>query len=139
MIPRWQGHRETLAVEAGLERALGPLLRPGFRLRWEGSAVRPSRVSAAQLDAAKLGAAAGLELRPIDGFAVSASYAVAYFFPVTARDSEYRPSSQIACNASGLDLDACTDAREGRAIPTAAGDYRRLAHSIHVGFSVDFW
>jgi hypothetical protein len=46
----------------------------------------------------------------------------------------------IACDASQHDYDdpACATVRAGYALPTAAGDYRRLGHAARLGLRYDF-
>ena len=141
VLSRWQGRQTTVTLSAGLEQSLDPerVLRFGARLFGETAAVPASGISAAQVDGTRIGAALGLEIRPLTQFAFGVGYSLGWHLARDVGESAFRPSDQIACNASGFDLDICAPVREGRAIPSAAGEYQRLTHSLHATVSVDFW
>jgi long-subunit fatty acid transport protein len=140
-VVRYRGLGDALAVEAGLEQAPATAVRRGARLRFETSAVPEGAQAADQVDAPKLQLAGGLELRVTPRVALVVGYALTLFLPGDATPSAFSPRAQIDCTASGYDIDtaACAAARAGRAIPTAAGSYRRIGNELTVGLAYDLW
>jgi hypothetical protein len=140
-LPRYRGLTSALAVEAGVEGTPALPLRLGARLRFETSAVPVSAVAIDQLDAPKLQLGAGLEVRVANGLALVVGERLGLYLPQDVPASAFTPSAQIACNASGYDLesDACAAARVGRAVPTAAGSYKRIDNELTLGLSYDLW
>ena len=138
---RWRGARPSVAVSAGVEQTLDPerLLRLGARLEGETGAVATEDINASQIEGPQIGFSAGLELRPIAQLAIGLGYSLGWTIPQDVGDGAISPSAQIDCNASGFDLDTCEAVRDGRAIPSAAGSYRRLSHFLSATVSVDFW
>jgi hypothetical protein len=145
VLPEWivrhRGMRDAFAVEAGLEQPPATRVRLGGRARVETSAVPSSKVAPQQVDALTLELAGGLELRLSARWALLATASAALLFPVEADPSAFTPSARIDCAASGFDLDtpACAAAREGRAVPTAAGSYFRAGAELTFGFTYDAW
>jgi hypothetical protein len=138
---RWQGRRPSFTASAGVEQTLDPerLFRAGVRLEGETGGVATEDINASQVDGPQLGFSAGLELRPIAQLAIGLGYSLGWYLPQDVGSSVISPSAQIDCNASGFDLDTCAAVREGRAIPSAAGSYRRMSHFLSATVSVDFW
>lgn len=138
-MPRFRGFQDVFAIDAGAELTPSNRVRLGGKLRFETSAVSEEAVTVFQLDAPKGGLTLGAELRLANTVALTVGYALDLYLPRGVTDSAFKPSSQIACTQSGYDLDTCEDARRGRALPTAAGDYSRVSHQISVGLSYDAW
>jgi hypothetical protein len=141
VLKRWQPRQPALRLSGGLEQNLDPerLWRIGAQLFGETAGVATRNLSAAQIEGPKLGAAAGLELRPTTGFSFGVGYSLAWSLPRDVGESAFSPSAQIDCNASGFDLDVCAPVREGRATASASGEYDRLTHYFHANVSLDFW
>ncbi len=129
----YRGFQDAFSLEGGLEATMTPNLRLGGRLRLESSAVETSRVGHEQVDAPKIDLGLGAEMRMSTHMFLSLGYSLAYLLPQDVAPSAFSPSESSRCVASDFDLDICQAAREGRAIPTAAGHYERLSHELLLG------
>src|SRR5690606_12696068 len=105
-------------------------LRLGVRLRGESGAVDAERASPIQMDGINATLALGAELRFAEHFVFGAGYGLTWFAPLDADDSAFDPRDRVDCVDSQFDFDRCQAAREGRALPTAAGRYQRLLHGF---------
>ncbi len=139
--PRFRGFEDVLTLQAGLEERPGGRLRLGARVRLETPAVRDNAISPAQFDGLNLSAFGGAELRLFDRPKLSlyASYGLTYYPTVTAGEgSLFNPLARLECVDERYALDVCVPAAEGRAIPTAAGTYSRIRHSLRAAIRYDF-
>lgn len=132
-ITRYRGLVDVVSFDVGVEHVLSDKIRLGSALRFETSGVDADRVAAHQVDGNKLELAAGAELALSPSWALTLGYAFTYMLPVDTGDSAYTPSALQACADASYDLDVCTPVREGRAVPTAAGDYGRMTHQVTIG------
>ena len=138
--PRRRGLQDNLMLEGGIEGVARQRLRPGVRVRLETSGVSDQSLSAAQVGGLNLSLAGGLEWRPLDGgFALALGYAFTWFPERTADPQGFDPAARVACVDSMFDLETCIPAREGRALPTAAGDYRHLRHAWSLSVRYDWF
>lgn len=143
--PEWmlrhRGLSDAFSFEAGIESppsgalGFGRRVRLGGRLRYHSSSVPRDAVAADQVDGHELEAALGLELGLGAGLSLSLSASIAAMLPVDVTQSVFSPKQHIACVASGYDIDQCEAARDGRAIPTAAGRYERFTGEFVLGLS----
>jgi long-subunit fatty acid transport protein len=138
-ILRYRGYRDAVAVEAGLENPPEASPRFGVRLRVETSALPTDRVAPGLIDAPSLTLGGGAELRLGPRWALVVGLAASLELPVHVDPSAYSPVAQIACTASGYDLDTCDPVSNGRGISSAAGTYLRLRGDITFGLSYDVW
>jgi hypothetical protein len=140
-VVRYRGFENALALEAGVEEPPARTLRLGARARFQTSAVPEAAVAVGQIDAPRLDLGAGLEARVSTRVALVAGLNAGLYLPASGAGTAYTPSAQIACNASGFDLDtaACAASGSGRGIPTAAGSYRRIDTELTLGISYDVW
>jgi long-subunit fatty acid transport protein len=136
-VLRYRGLRDVLVLEAGAENPAGGRVRLGARLRFSTGSTATSQVSAASMDRPSLGLAAGAELGLGGGFSITLAASGGATLPATVTDSAFSPSAQTDCVASGYDLDRCAATREGRAGPTAAGDYLKLSYGAFLGLAWD--
>jgi len=137
-LPRYRGLRNVFGVEAGLEGHDYARLRVGARWRLETAGVTDARLAPSQPYGLNTSLAAGVEWRPRPGIAVSLGYAFVLYPTRTASPSAFDPAGRVACVDAHYDLDACTAAREGRGIQTAAGDYARIQHALSLGLRYDW-
>jgi hypothetical protein len=135
--PRYRGLSDVFVFEAGAEGQEQAPVRLGGRLRFETGAVEPDALSPMQIAGVNLQLATGAELRLGDRLAVVLGYAIAWYPSHSVADSAFDPRARIDCVASDYSLDVCAPAREGRAIPTAAGDYSRLLHGFTAALRFD--
>jgi long-subunit fatty acid transport protein len=136
-VLRYQGLRDVLVGEVGLERPAGGALRLGARLRVETGATTLSHVAPQQMDTPSASVHGGLETGLGGGFALTVNLSAGLALPGSVKNSAFSPSAQTHCVDSGYDLDQCEAARVGRAGPTAAGDYFKLTWGALVGFAYD--
>jgi hypothetical protein len=135
--PRYRGMRDVWQGSVGLEGQESGRTRFGGRLRVESGATTDKSVSPLQIEGFQVGAAGGVELRISQHVAVQLGYDLSWFPEVNSTDSAFDPISRIECVESDFDFDACREAREGRAVPTAAGKYRRLRHAMSLSLRYD--
>lgn len=135
--PRYLGFSDTVLVQAGLEQQPGGPVRLGGRLRVESGAVGGATMSPLMPSSTNVGAAAGLEVRLGSSVVLALGYLVRWYPEQSVEGSAFDPDARLACVDSGFDLDLCRAAREGRALPTAAGDYRRFDHALRVSLRWD--
>jgi hypothetical protein len=140
-IPEWtlrpRALHDSFALWAGLEQVdIGQPFRFGARAGFETSAVDDHALSPVTIAPASFTFDAGGELRLAgSSWLVQLSYGLAYFPTVSVTSSSFDPRLQLACIESGYDYSTrgCEASREGFAIPTAAGDYGRLQHTLRLG------
>ena len=135
--PRFRGLRDTVQVVAGLERQKDMPLRWGARLVFDSGAVAPRRMTPIQVEPTNLTAAGGLQIRFLNNWVASIGYALTWYLPRSASPSAFDPRDRLACIDSMFEVDACAAAREGRATPSAAGDYNRFEHGLTAGLRWD--
>lgn len=138
-ILRYRGYRDVVALEAGLENLPDASPRLGVRLRFETSSLAPDRVAPGLIDAPSVTLGGGAELRLGPRWALVVGLAASLELPITVDPGAYSPPAQIACTASGYDLDTCDPVSNGRGISSAAGKYLRLRGDIMLGLSYDVW
>ncbi len=136
-LVRYRGLRDLWAVDVGVEQPAGGTLRVGARLRLENGAVPESHVAPNQIDGPSATVAAGLEFRLTPTLALSLQGTVGALLPRTVDPGVFTPSGEFDCTSSGYDLDRCIPAREGRALPSAAGDYNSTTFGLLVALSYD--
>ncbi len=127
--PRYRGMRDVFQATVGLEGQEVGRTRLGGRLRAESGATTDATVSPLQIDGLDLGAGVGVELRLTQNVVLQLGYDLSWFPEVASDDSAFDPMARVACVDSDYDFDQCGAARVGRAVPTAAGRYRRLRHA----------
>lgn len=138
-MTRYRGFDDTMTVSAGVEQREGGRLRLGGRVLLESETTSPRAISPLQVEGFQITGAVGAELRLLDRLVLYGSYGLTYFPTVTAgADSLFDPAAQLACVESGYELEACTPAAEGRAVPTAAGTYERMRHGVRAALRYDF-
>jgi hypothetical protein len=114
--------------------------RAGGTLRLETTAVPASHVTAAAIDGLKLEPQVALEMRVWRGVRISASYSLAYMFPVDTGRSVFDPQAAAACASAGGELGnpACQARMHGQARPTATGTYHLWRQALSVYTYVGF-
>jgi hypothetical protein len=140
-LTRYRGFDDTITLTAGLEQREGSRLRLGARVQLESETTPAAAVSPLQVDGFQVTGAVGGELRLFDRprLVLYASYGLTYYPTVTTgADSAFDPGAQIDCVDSRYELEACTPAAEGRALPTAAGTYERIRHGVRAALRYDF-
>lgn len=143
-IPEWQlrtrGMHDSFAFWGGIDQTdTGAPVRGGARLGFETSAADPSRTTPLTLSTNSLTLDLGLQLR-LGPWITQFQYGVQYFMPNSVADSEFDPRFYGECIASANDYStrACRSVRNGYAIGAGEGDYRRMLHSIRVGFRYEW-
>jgi hypothetical protein len=135
--PRYRGMRDVFQLSGGLEGQDVGRTRFGGRARLEYGATPPANVSPLQIEGLNAALTGGVDLQIHPHWVVNAGYDLTWFLPVGVDDSAFDPLDRLACVDSDYDFDACRAAREGRAIPTAAGDYSRLRHTLMLSIRYD--
>jgi hypothetical protein len=134
-ILRYRGLEQAIQLEAGIEQPAGEALRVGARLRFDSGGVDEAHVAPEQIAGPSFDLSGGLSLALGLGFSLQVHASAGLMLPRSVGDSVFSPQAQVACVASGYDLDACKAAREGSALDTAAGDYQRYDFAALVGIS----
>jgi len=144
-IPEWierpRGFHDVFAMWAGVEqdattepRRFLDRLRFGGRIGFETSALDDDRTTALTIAPRSATLDGGVQMR-FNTVVVQLSYGLQYFPTVGVAQSAFDPRDRVACVDGGFDYatTACANVRSGYAIPTAAGDYRRIEHSLRLG------
>lgn len=139
-IPEWQlrtrGMHDAFALWAGIDQHdHGQPYRFGGRIGLETSAVSPSRTTPLTLAPASLTLDLGAQIR-LGPWIAQLSYGLQYFLPVDVSASSFDPRFFGACTTSDNDYstEACRAVRDGYAIAEGDGSYRRMLHSLRLGF-----
>ena len=135
--PRYRGFRDVLQLTGGLEGQDVGRTRFGGRVRLETGATNGNDVAPLQIEGWNAGLTGGVDLQLHQHWVLNAGYDLTWFLPTSVDDSAFDPIARLSCVDSGYDFDACRAAREGRAIPTAAGDYSRLRHTFMLSIRYD--
>ena len=121
-----RGLQNSYAVEVSTRHLVNPSLRLSPSLTFETSAIAPSAVGPAALDAPKLDAALTLEWRAwhnaSTAFFVGAHVGGTAYFLGHVR-SRYDATAETACVDAAYSLDACQKQNLGDTLPSASGDY----------------
>jgi len=137
--PRYRGFDDVVTLEAGLEQHDGgEPVRLGGRLRFESGAVDAAETTPLQVEGLNLAAAVGIQLRLGGRWMLRASYGLTWYPQVSASPGVFDPIGRLDCVDADYDYDQCAAVREGRGIPTAAGDYRRLDHALRTGLYLEY-
>ncbi|MBI4511456.1 MAG: hypothetical protein HY698_17620 [Deltaproteobacteria bacterium] len=138
--PEWQkrfrGFRDVLSFDVGAELQAAEWIQLAAKLRLETSAVDTSLVTPAQMDAPKVELALGGRVKISPRTKLTVGYSLAVLADQDVSRSAFQPSAWDTCASSGFDLDSCASVREGRALPTAAGTYSRMTHSLHAAIGL---
>jgi long-subunit fatty acid transport protein len=135
--PRYRGLRDVWQASFGLEGQEAGRTRFGGRLRVESGATTARNVSPLQVDGLDLGAAGGVELRVSQHVVFQLGYDLSWFPEVSSSDSAFDPMARLACVDSDFAFQRCGAARDGRAVPTAAGNYGRMRHAMSLSLRYD--
>lgn len=143
-VPEWmrrpRGMRDSFAVWAGLEQIdFGQPWLFGGRIGMQSAATNEHTTSPIAIEPISVTLDAGAQARVGSGI-LQLTYGVRVFPGVDVVDSEFDPRHQLACADSGFDYTtrSCQAAREGFAIPTAAGDYARIQHALRLAFRYEW-
>lgn len=135
---RARGMHDSFAVWAGIEQLDVDVRKPfrfGARVGYETAAVSERRLSPMTVAPAAVTIDLGVQAR-IRSWVVQLSYGIAYSPTISVPQSEYDPRHRLDCIDSDYDYTSagCRETRTGYALPTAAGDYRRIDHALRLGF-----
>jgi hypothetical protein len=145
-IPDWierpRGFHDSVRMWAGVEQRDTGVDQPflwGARIGFASPEVTTARLSPTTIRRWGLTGDVGGQLR-LGGAVVQLGYGIDFRPTVAVDDSEYNPIDRLDCIESGFDYSttACQRVRDGYAIPTAAGSYRRLTHAFRLGLRYDF-
>lgn len=139
---RARGLHDAFAVWAGVEQVDVDVRKPfrfGARLGYETSAVAPDRLSPLTVAPAAVTIDLGAQAR-IGAWIAQLSYGIAISPTTVVENSAFDPRFRLDCIDSGYDYStrACQATRNGYALPTAAGEYRRIDHALRLGFRYEF-
>ncbi len=135
--PRYRGLRDSFRVSAGLEGLPGQTVRLGGRVRLDSGATGRRALAPLQVAGPSAAIAGGAELRIAQNLVLTARYELGWHPARTSDPSAFDPRAQLDCVDSGYDFDVCEAAREGRALPSAAGRYRRMRHAAGLSLRYD--
>lgn len=135
--PRHRGMRDVFQLTGGLEGQDVGRTRFGGRVRLENGATSTGNLSPMQIEGINAGLTGGVDLQLHQHWVLNAGYDLTWFLPVGVDNSAFDPIDRLSCVDSDYDFDECRAAREGRAIPTAAGDYSRLRHTLMLSIRYD--
>ena len=139
---RARGLHDAFALWAGVEQVEVDERNPfrfGARIGYETSSVNSDRLSAMTVAPSAVTLDLGAQTR-IGDSVFQLSYGIAYSPTITVDHSAFDPRYQLECIEADNDYATrgCGAARNGYALPSADGDYRRIDHSIRLGFRHEF-
>ena len=137
VLPRYRGFGDIWRFSAGLERLPHGPIRFGARLRLETAAVSKNEITPQQVAGLHLASSFGFEWRFSTHWGLQLGYDLSWFPKVDVTDSVFNPVDSIRCIDDDFALPSCRGSAEGRAIPTAAGTYRRWQHGFLLGLRYD--
>lgn len=135
--PRYRGLRDVWQLSAGIEGEQTGRLRVGGRLRLESGATPDRYLSPLQVSGLNLTGSGGVELPLSQQLVLQASYGLTWFPDAESSDSVFDPLARLDCVDSDYNFFECRALRDGRAIPTAAGNYRRFSHALALSLRID--
>jgi long-subunit fatty acid transport protein len=128
--PRYRGLHDTFRLGVGLESRALDEFRTGARLRVESSGLLDDRTNPIQVEPWNATGGLGAEFRFFESLVLSASYDLTWYPVVDVENSAFNPVDRLECVDSQYNFDLCAATRDGRALPTAAGRYRRIRHAM---------
>lgn len=145
-VPEWverpRGFHDSFAAWAGVEQVdFGARegtwyerFAFGGRIGIESSALRDGRTTAMTIAPLSFTADVGAQVR-LGQWQVQLSYGAQLYRTVNLTKSDYDPRFNVDCADSGYDYttDGCRAVRDGYALPTAAGEYKRFQHAVRLG------
>lgn len=136
--PRYRGFDDAYMIEAGVEqRDSGERLRLGGRIAFETGTVDADEVSPMQIAGAHVDLAAGVQIRIGQRIALQLGYQFGWYPTMDADPGVFDPIGRLDCVDAAYDIDACTAVREGRGLPSAAGEYSRFSHAARVAIRLE--
>ena len=143
-IPEWterpRGMKDAFAFWAGVEQVdTGQRYLLGARVGVETASVSGEQLSPMTFSPASVSVDLGGQWRLSSSLVAQLSYGLSYYPSVEVTSSEFDPSSQAACTASGYNYTtaACDAVRNGYAIGSANGTYERFQHAFRLGLRYD--
>lgn len=139
---RARGLHDSFALWAGVEQVDVDERKPirlGARVGFETSSVDDAKLSPLTVAPAMVTLDLGAQAR-LGAWVVQLGYGIGYSPTISVTDSDFDPRDRLACIDNGFDYTtpACRATRNGYALPTAAADYRRIDHSMRLGFRYEF-
>ena len=136
--PRYRGFADSYALEVGVEqRDAGERWRFGARTSFETGVVDDAKVTALQIEGLRLGVAGGAALRFAQRYVIQAGYQFAWYPTANADPSAFDPIGRLDCVDAAYDVDECAAVRDGRGLPSAAGEYSRYSHAVRLAVRVE--
>jgi long-subunit fatty acid transport protein len=134
-----RGLQNSYLVEVSTRHTVSPALRLSPSLAFETSAITPSAVNPAALDAPKLDGALTVEWKPWrsgnNAFIVGAHLGATVYF-VGHVQSRFDAGAETACVDSAYALDVCQKQNLGQALPSASGNYTLF--TLNAGLALGF-
>jgi long-subunit fatty acid transport protein len=134
---RYRGLADAWQFEAGLETPAGQATRWGLRARFDTGGAAKTHVAPEQITGPTFDFSGGFERVLWGGLSLTFAASAGFMVPRHVGESVFQPAAQTECVASGYNLDDCRAAREGSAIPTAAGDYERYNFGAMLGLTYE--
>ena len=139
-LPRYQGFRDSGLLAIGVEEDFIRNWRWGARVVAETAAVPVESVTPFNSHGHNLTLASGLEFHLTRHWTMQAGLDINLFLPRTVDESSnFSPLDAVACVDSQFEFSACQGTREGRAGPSALGDYQELGLSIHTNLKYEIF
>lgn len=135
-----RGYHRALDVRLRVAAWVTERLRVGAGVRAGTAALPAAAVNPGAIDGLKVEPHAMVMFRPVKHLWLAAGYAFTYLLPVSTTTSVFDPTAGARCLEAGEDITApaCIDRRNGRARPSAAGDYQQSAHRLSLSMTVQF-
>lgn len=140
-ITEYRGFQDVLSPQATLFYRPKTNFEAIFSLRYSPPAVPAEWVNPAAVDNHAVSGLMSFSYRMPYGITARVGYSLEYMIPLTVKDSGYDPSLAIACLDSHIDVvwsQSCRATYGGKALPSAAGEYRKITHQVGLGLEIAF-
>ena len=137
-IPLYRGFLNAFTFKAVVSQKPRPAIRIGVGTIVQPPPVTEGATSPAVVEGWQIHGLALGEFRVARWLALSVGYAVRALLPRVVDTSLFDPLYQVDCTASRFDIPTCRLASEGRGVPTSAGRYQALEHTLGIGSTLYF-
>lgn len=140
-ITEYRGFQDTWSPQATLFYRPQTGFEAIFSLRYSPPAVPEKWVNPSTVDHHALEGLMSFSYQITNSIVARLGYALEYMIPLKIEKSGYDPSQAIACLESHIDVvwsESCRTTYSGRALPSAAGEYRKVTHQIGLGVEIKF-
>jgi long-subunit fatty acid transport protein len=137
-----RGFNDVWRVQVGAAYKPSEKLKVGGAVMYESTAVDTKWVNASAIDEHKVDILLAVRWRPHPSVSLRFGYSLVVIPLVSVNNSGFHPSLTTDCVTGQVDIvwnEACAGVKEGKGLPTAAGDYWLMVHKIGASVAYHYW